>query len=95
MVKRAGPGNGFRAWQNLAKWYRPRSAMDKATSITMVMNPGQSRDMGELHRRLEEWEVAVREHESRFDDEVQESVRIAALLSMIPRAVYDQRFKGR
>lgn len=95
MVKRAGPGNGLRAWQNLARWYRLRSAMDKATSITMVMNPGQSKDMGELHRKLEEWEVSVREHESRFDDEVQESVRIAALLSMIPRTVYDQRFKGR
>eukprot|EP00972_Heterocapsa_arctica_P094168 13886883-Heterocapsa_arctica.AAC.1 len=64
--------------------------MDKATSITMVMNPGLSRDMSEMHRRLEEWEVAVREHESRFEDEVQESVRIAALLSMIPRNVYDQ-----
>jgi hypothetical protein len=35
------------------------------------------------------------EHESRFDDEAQENVRIAALLSMIPRNFYDQRFKGR
>ena len=69
--------------------------MDKATSITMVMNPGQSKDMGELHRKLDELGASVREHESRFDDEVQESVRIAALLSMIPRTVCDQRFKGR
>ena len=95
MVKQAGPGCGLRAWQNLATWYRPRSAMDQATSITMVMNPGQCRDVSELHRRLEEWEVAVTEHESRFDDRVQESVRTAALLSMIPKAMYDQRFKGR
>ena len=95
VVKQAGPGNGLRARQNLARWYRPRSAMDKATSITMVMNPGQCKDMGELHRRLEEWEIAVREHEARFDDRVQESVRIAALMSMIPKAVYDLRFKGR
>lgn len=95
MVKQAGHGNGLLAWQILARWYRPRSAMDKATSMTMVMNPGQCRDMGEMHRRLEEWEVSVREHEARFDDKVQESVRIAALLTMIPRAIYDQRFKGK
>ena len=95
MVKQAGPGCGLRAWQNLARWYRPRSAMDQATSITMVMNPGQCRDMGEMHRRLEEWEVAVREHEARFDDRIQESVRTAALLSMIPKGIYEQRFKGR
>ena len=36
MVKRAGPGNGLRAWQNLARWYRPRSAMDKATSLSLI-----------------------------------------------------------
>jgi hypothetical protein len=93
MVEWAGPGNGFRAWQNLERKYRPRSAMYK--SIPMLMNPGISRDMGELHRRLEEWEVAVREHEARFDDEMQENVKIEVLMSMIPRDVYEQRFKGR
>eukprot|EP00972_Heterocapsa_arctica_P068762 10161382-Heterocapsa_arctica.AAC.1 len=51
--------------------------------------------MGELHRRLEEWEVAVREHEARFDDEMHEKVKIEVLLSVIPRDVYDQRFKER
>eukprot|EP00972_Heterocapsa_arctica_P078428 11564393-Heterocapsa_arctica.AAC.1 len=61
----------------------------------MLMNPGISRDMGELHRRLEEWEVAVRKHEAKFSDEMQERVKIKVLLSMIPRNVYDQRFKGR
>ena len=42
--------------------------MDKGTDITIVMTPGQRRDMRELHRRLEEWGVSIREHESRFDD---------------------------
>ena len=95
MVRQAGPGNGLRAWQNLAQWYRPRSATDQATSIMMAMYPGQCKAVAELHRRLEEWEVAVQEHEARFDDKTQESVRAAALLSTIPRTLYDQRFKGR
>ena len=45
--------------------------MDLATSVTMIINPGQCRDVGALHRRLEEWEVAVRDHESRFADRLQ------------------------
>eukprot|EP00972_Heterocapsa_arctica_P007837 1142206-Heterocapsa_arctica.AAC.1 len=61
----------------------------------MLMNPGISRDMGELRRRLEEWEVAVRKHEAKFSDKMQEKVKIRVLLSMIPRNVYDQRLKGR
>ena len=85
MVRQAGAGNGFESWRRLSAWYRPRSAMDLATSVTRIINPGQCRDVGALHRRLEEWEVALRDHESRFADKIQESVRIAAVLSMVPQ----------
>ena len=53
----------------------------------MPLRPGQCRDVTEPHRRLEVWEIGVREHESQFDDMVQGSVRTAVLLSLLPRSI--------
>ena len=53
--------------------------------MTRIMCPQKCKKPQDMHRAMEEWEVAIREHESRFCETVAESVKMSALQHMIPR----------
>ena len=66
MVRQADAGNGLRAWRALSKWYNPVSVLDRTSSLTRVMHPGMVKDVAGLHNAIEQWEIKMAEHESRF-----------------------------
>ena len=58
-----------------------------------LMNPGTCKDIKEVRRAIDAYETMVREHQAKFGA-VDESMRIAALLSIIPEPLFVSRFKG-
>jgi hypothetical protein len=94
MVRQAGAGQGLAAWLALTTWFNPVRASDRASSLTMIMNPQNCKDIARLHVALEQWELRVADHESRFNVVIDGDVKIAALLSMLPEDLYNARFKG-
>ena len=47
-VLQAFPGAGLRAWQELNRWYRPKSAVEGAASMARIVAPLRAKSIGEL-----------------------------------------------
>ena len=52
---RTDPGMGFRYWQALARWFKPRHAADSGVSFEALINPDKARSAGTLRKALENW----------------------------------------
>ena len=72
------PGSGLRAWQELNRWYRPKSALEGAASMAGIIAPSRAKSIAELQRFIMDWELRVAKHEARHNDCVQDSVKVAA-----------------
>ena len=94
-VRQCKTGAGIRALQSLLSYYAAGNARDQAISITSILSPHRCKNAMELHKGLAEWEVALRDHESRFEEYLPDSLKTAAVLQMIPNDIFDSRFKGR
>ena len=64
-VLQAFPGSGFPAWQELNRWYRPKSAVEGAASMAGIIAPSRAKSIAELQRFIMDWELRVAEHEAR------------------------------
>ena len=64
-VLQAFPGSGLRAWQELNRWYRPKSAVEGAASMACIIAPSSAKSIAELQRFIMDWELRVAEHEAR------------------------------
>ena len=47
-VLQAFPGSALRAWQELNRWYRPKSAVEGAASMAGIIAPSRAKSIGEL-----------------------------------------------
>ena len=67
-VLQAFPGSGLRAWQELNRWYRPKSAVEGAASMAGIIAPPRAKSIAELQRFIMDWELRVAEHEARHNE---------------------------
>ena len=54
-VLQAFPGSGLRAWQELNRWYRPKSAVEGAASMAGIVAPSRAKSIpriAAIHRGL-------------------------------------------
>lgn len=93
-VLKVDPGNGLRAWQALSHWHRPHNAMEASTSMGKIIDPIRCKSAQELYQAVEDWELKVVEHESRFDEVIAESIKVAALRKMLPADMVDRFLDG-
>ena len=89
-VLQASPGNGLKAWQSLARWFRPNNAMEASTALTKIMTPERQKTVHDLHRAVAEWELRVVEYEARFNEQVSETTKLSALKMMMPHSVLEK-----
>ena len=87
---RVEPGNGLRAWQLLNQTYRPRIAMKSSPSITKIIAPKQQTNIAALQAAMAEWELKVAEHENRFNETINDSIKVSALKRMLPPRILDK-----
>ena len=66
-VLQAFPGSGLRAWQELNKWYRPKSVVEGAASMAGIIAPSRAK-VDELQRFIMDLELRVAEHEARHNE---------------------------
>ena len=93
-VLQAFPGSGLRAWQELNRWYRPKSAVEGAASMTNITAPSRAKSIAELQRFIMDWELRVAEHEARHNECVQDSVKVAALKKMMTAEMAERHIEG-
>ena len=61
-VLQAFPGAGLRAWQELNRWYRPKSAFEGAASMANIIAPSRAKSIGELQQSIMDREHRVVAH---------------------------------
>ena len=93
-VLQAFPGSGLRAWQELNRWYRPKSAVEGAASMAGIVAPSRAKSIAELQRFLVDWELRVAEHEARHNECVQDSIKVAALKRMMTAEMAERYIEG-
>ena len=93
-VLQAFPGSGLRAWQELNRWYRPKSAVEGAASMAGIIAPSRAKSIAELQRFIMDWELRVAEHEARHNECVQDSVKAAALKRMMTAEMAERYTEG-
>ena len=93
-VLQAFPGSGLRAWQELNRWYRPKSAVEGAASMAGIIAPSRAKSIAELQRFIMDWELRVAEHEARHNECVQDSVKVAALKRMMTAKMAERYIEG-
>ena len=90
----AFPGSGLRTWQDLNRWYRPKSAVEGAASMASIIAPSRAKSIAELQRFIMDWELRVAEHEARHNECVQDSVKVAALKRMMTVEMAERYIEG-
>ena len=83
---------GFWGWQELARWFRPKSVIEGSASMARIVEPTKCKTVADLQRAVTEWELQVVEHEGRFNEQVPESVKVAALRRMLTPEVAERYF---
>ena len=89
----AFPGSGFRAWQELNRWYRPNQLLREQLPWLTSSRHG-AKSIGELQRFIMDWELRVAEHDARHIEYVQDSVKVAALKRMMTAEMAERYIEG-
>ena len=58
-----------------------------------MVAPSQVKSMGEVMRRVEEWELAVKKVEAEYGEGIPGSMQVAVLISMLPKELQDIAFQ--
>ena len=93
-VLQALPGSGLRAWQELSRWYPPKSAVEGAASMAGIIAPSRAKSIGELQRFIMDWELRVAEHKARRNERVQNSVKVPTLKRMMTTDLAESYIEG-
>ena len=66
LVRKAGAGNGFRAWQAISTNCRPRSVIDGATAMAQIQMQARTKTLAEFRAKLDAWDLQVTDYEARY-----------------------------
>ena len=88
------PGDGLQAWHAVTQWFKPRSVVEQAASMTRLMSPKSTKNVNELEVAVMQWELTLVEHESKFSERVADSVKTAAMRAMLPKDMLERLLDG-
>ena len=93
ILQSVGTGNGWAAWWRLARRFDPRTPARALRAMMLAMQPKKVKDIRELPRAVEEWEMRVsnllKDHNLKLDDQI----KTALLTSMLPVDFQDSVFQ--
>ena len=93
-IRNVGFRNGLECWRRIVEWYDPRTSTDSAASLSRVMYPVRAKDTGDLYWAMQEWERAVKEHETKYNI-IQAEVKMNAFKGLIPHSLLESHFRGK
>ena len=88
------PGDGLHAWHAVTQWFKPRSVVEQAASMARLISPKRTKNVNEHQVAVMQWELTLVEHESKFSEVVADSVRTAAMRSMLPKDILERFLDG-
>ena len=81
------PEDGLQAWHTVTQWFKPRSVVEQATSMVRPKSPKRTKNVNELQVAVMQLELTLVEHESKFSEVVDDSVKTAATRVTLPKDV--------
>ena len=76
--------------------FQAKSTNDSMWLLTMIMNPGRVKDLGDMMNKLDRWDAQIRDDEMKFEkDDIFDKMRQAALFAIAPESVVENRLAGR
>ena len=66
------PGDGLQAWFAVTQWFKPRSVVEQAASMAMLISPKRTKNVNQLQVAVMQWELTLVEHESKFSEAMRE-----------------------
>lgn len=85
--------SGLWALKQLQKRCNPRTIGRRLKALMGVVAPSQVKLMGEVVRKVEEWELAVKKVEAEYGECIPGSMQVAVLISMLPKELQDIAFQ--
>ena len=88
------PGkSGLWALKQLQTRCNPRTIGRRLKALMGVVAPSPVKSMGEVVRKVEEWELAVKKVEAEYGEAIPVSMQVAVLISMLPKELQDIAFQ--
>ena len=84
---------GFRAVRKLMMRFNPKTPAKLFKMLGEVVSPGGAKQVREVPKLIEEWEVKVRRLESEFGEGVSEAMKVAILIQILPKEMQDMVFQ--
>ena len=85
----SGRQNGLRALKLLEHRFNPKTPARRYRALMEVISPGEIKAVADVTRKVEEWEVKMCKVESEYGERISDSIRVAVLISMIPKELQD------
>ena len=73
--------------------FNPKTPAKLFKMLGEVVSPGGAKQVREVPKLIEEWEVKVRRLESEFGEGVSEAMKVAILIQILPKEMQDMVFQ--
>ena len=85
--------SGLWVLKQLQKRCNPRTIGRRLKALMGVVAPSPVKSMGEVVRKVEEWELGVKKVEAEYGEPIPGSMQVAVLISMLPKELQDIAFQ--
>ena len=82
-------GSGVEAWRLLTKRYDPRTSESKRALMKKVVNTPAVKNMADLEKALQTWEISCRRYERATDTELNDDIKVNCLIALCPPRLED------
>ena len=95
LVRNEGLGGrcGFWALRRLVERYSPRTFTKRLRMLMGVLKPPEVKHIREVQAAVEDWEARVRRLEEEYQDRLDDSLRVAVLVSFLPESLQEKVFE--
>ena len=84
---------GFWTIRKLMERYNPRSYTSLLRLLLSAVNPGEVKDMKDVQTAIEDWENQMTRLEDEYGETINEKIKVAILVSMIPEVLKEKVFE--
>ena len=94
LVRGAFGENGFVAWKRLLDRYDAKTPGRMLKVLLGVLRPSEIKMVKEVPKRMEEWEMKVKDLEREFDEKLSPNIKLAVFVGMLPKELQDEVYRS-
>ena len=94
LVRGAFGENGFVAWKKLLDRYDAKTPGRMLKVLLGVLRPSEIKNVKEVPKRMEEWEIKVKDLEREFDEKLSPNIKLAVFVGMMPKELQDEVYRS-